>query len=422
MKKQFFTLIMGIILSFSVNAQENVIYGPRALPTNNGFENTAIGFKTLLKNIDGIRNTAIGSQALRSNLTGKNNAALGHKALSRNTYGSFNVAIGTEALYTNYWGSWNTALGNRALISNSNGNYNVALGFEAMDQNSTGSDNVGIGRQSLFYNNGTANIGIGTMALFSNTTGLYNSALGYSSLHNLTTGTGNIGIGHLAGYNITTGSNNIVIGYQCNTLPVAASNNIVIGYQAGCSTMGGNNIIIGKNISLNNGTNNGMNIGGLLYGFNLYDNTNGKLGINQQVPTATLDVAGDAKISSTLNVTGHVGIGSIATDPTGAMLTVKGKIHTTEVIVDLNAPVADYVFDTNYTLMPLNKVESYVKENKHLPEIPSATEVSQNGMNMGEMQNKLLQKVEELTLYVIEQQKTINQQSAKIEELEKKIK
>jgi len=59
--------------------------------------------------------------------------------------------------------------------------------------------------------------------------------------------------------------------------------------------------------------------------------------------------------------------------------------------------------------MPLHEVEQYVKENSHLPEIPSETEVKQNGLNMGEMQNKLLQKVEELTLYIIEQQKQINQ-------------
>jgi hypothetical protein len=59
--------------------------------------------------------------------------------------------------------------------------------------------------------------------------------------------------------------------------------------------------------------------------------------------------------------------------------------------------------------MPLNRVEEYVNANNHLPEMPSASEVSKNGLSMGEMQNKLLQKVEELTLYVIEQQKEINQ-------------
>ena len=95
------------------------------------------------------------------------------------------------------------------------------------------------------------------------------------------------------------------------------------------------------------------------------------------------------------------------------LLIVDGTIHAKEVLVDLNAPLADFVFHPSYSLMPLHEVEQYVKTNSHLPEIPSAAEVSKNGMSIGEMQNKLLQKIEELTLYVIEQDK-------KIERLEKR--
>jgi len=108
----------------------------------------------------------------------------------------------------------------------------------------------------------------------------------------------------------------------------------------------------------------------------------------------------------------NVGIGTTIPDQ---KLTVKGKIHAEEVIVDLNVPVADYVFKPTYKLMPLHEVEQFVKINSHLPEIPSATEITKNGLSMGEMQNKLLQKVEELTLYAIQQNK-------KIETLEKEIK
>jgi len=113
-----------------------------------------------------------------------------------------------------------------------------------------------------------------------------------------------------------------------------------------------------------------------------------------------------------------IGVSNITTD---ALLTVNGTIHAKEVKVDLTG-LADFVFDSGYKLMPLHQVESYVKNNSRLPDMPSASEVSKNGLSMGEMQNKLLQKVEELTLYVIELQKTNNQQSSKIEELEKKIK
>jgi hypothetical protein len=89
-------------------------------------------------------------------------------------------------------------------------------------------------------------------------------------------------------------------------------------------------------------------------------------------------------------------------------LEVNGTIHAREVKVDLTGALADFVFNTDYQLMPLTEVEQFVKTNKHLPSIPSATEVQNNGLNMGEMQNKLLQKIEELTLYLIEQQKEID--------------
>lgn len=109
---------------------------------------------------------------------------------------------------------------------------------------------------------------------------------------------------------------------------------------------------------------------------------------------------------------GNVGIGTTTPD---ALLSVKGTIHAQEVVVDLCSGLADFVFHPTYTLMPLPEVEQYVKTNSHLPQMPSAAEVSKNGLNMGEMQNKLLQKVEELTLYIIEQQK-------QIEALKKKLK
>jgi hypothetical protein len=76
----------------------------------------------------------------------------------------------------------------------------------------------------------------------------------------------------------------------------------------------------------------------------------------------------------------------------------------------LNVP--DYVFGPNYNLMSLNELSSFIMENKRLPNVPSAEDVSKNGLNMTEMQLRLLEKVEELTLYTLAQQKTI-------EELEK---
>jgi hypothetical protein len=94
--------------------------------------------------------------------------------------------------------------------------------------------------------------------------------------------------------------------------------------------------------------------------------------------------------------TGNVGIGT--TSPT-QKLAVNGTIRAKEVIVDTGW--SDYVFDESYKLKALSEVEAYVKTEKHLPGIPSAQEVAEHGVTVGEMQSKLLAKVEELTLHLI---------------------
>ena len=75
--------------------------------------------------------------------------------------------------------------------------------------------------------------------------------------------------------------------------------------------------------------------------------------------------------------------------------------------VTLNVP--DYVFEPGYSLMPLEQLETFVKENRHLPGIPSASDVKANGLNLSQMQVKLLEKVEELTLHVLAQQKQMEE-------------
>lgn len=98
-------------------------------------------------------------------------------------------------------------------------------------------------------------------------------------------------------------------------------------------------------------------------------------------------------------VNGYIGIGTKSPD---SRLSVKGKIHTQELVIDLKgAVVPDYVFTPEYPLKSLHTVEEYINKNGHLPNVPSAKEIQANGLDVKNMNLKLLEKIEELTLYVI---------------------
>ncbi len=115
---------------------------------------------------------------------------------------------------------------------------------------------------------------------------------------------------------------------------------------------------------------------------------------------------------------GRVCIGTIAA-ATGYALSVNGKAVCTEVLVEALANWPDYVFADGYDLMSLGDLEKSIKQNGHLPGIPSAAEIEESGILLGDMQTKLLKKVEELTLYTIEQDKKIAELQKKFEALEK---
>lgn len=117
---------------------------------------------------------------------------------------------------------------------------------------------------------------------------------------------------------------------------------------------------------------------------------------------------------------GRVGINTFK--PTKS-LSVNGTILAREVIVSNNAAYwPDYVFDENYELMTLEEVDQFIKENKHLPNIPSQKELSETGeLNLGEIQRLQMEKIEELTLHLIEKDKEINDLKTRMENLEKLI-
>ena len=161
--------------------------------------------------------------------------------------------------------------------------------------------------------------------------------------------------------------------------------------------------------------------------------SSGNVGIGTISPGAKLDINGTLRTNSTISLVsgsttyfslssgdsyfngGGLAIGK-TTPSSGYKLDVNGKIRANEVVV--NTTGADFVFNEEYELKSLNEVERFIKSNQHLPEIPNAQEMQQKGMGLSEINTKLLQKIEELTLYLIEQDKQL--ESLKLNYLELK--
>jgi hypothetical protein len=130
---------------------------------------------------------------------------------------------------------------------------------------------------------------------------------------------------------------------------------------------------------------------------------------------------GIASPGATLEVKGNVIIGSVSAPNTNYKLFVETGILTEKVKVAVKTTInwSDYVFAKEYELESLNCVEEYIKENKHLQNIPSAEEVVKDGIDLGEMDAKLLAKIEELTLYLIEQNKKLESLQNEVNSLKK---
>ena len=130
------------------------------------------------------------------------------------------------------------------------------------------------------------------------------------------------------------------------------------------------------------------------------------------------DSDGQHQLTELMRITnnGNVGIGT--DNPNSFKLAVEGKIGAREIQVTSASPWPDFVFLKSYCLRPLGEVEAFINENGHLPEMPSAEDVKENGINLGEMDAKLLQKIEELTLYMIEQNEKTETVYEKVLELE----
>jgi hypothetical protein len=129
-----------------------------------------------------------------------------------------------------------------------------------------------------------------------------------------------------------------------------------------------------------------------------------------------IQLATNNKAQLTILPSGNIGIGT--TTPS-TKLDVAGTIRATEIKVE--AQTADYVFGDDYPLRDLNQVEAFIKEHKHLPDIPSAAEMEASGVNLAEMNKLLLQKIEELTLYTLQQEEQIKEKDERLDLLEQRL-
>jgi hypothetical protein len=193
------------------------------------------------------------------------------------------------------------------------------------------------------------------------------------------------------------------------------SQNVVLGkFTASGSTGGSGMITIGYHNNANLELNSGYTGSGFRYGsfsdFNIENDNQGS------TIYGAINFISANKIQMAISPNGNASL--------------QGKFEAKEVKVTLT-PTADFVFETDYNLPKLEDVEKHIKEKKHLPEIVSAKVMEKEGVNIGEFQIKLLQKIEELTLYSIDQNKKIKQlqeenkvlqsQSKEIEELKKQV-
>lgn len=270
----------------------------------------------------------------------------------------------------------NTAIG---LSGTGTGVGNTALGASALYNITTGSDNVAVGIQALYGNlGGASNLAFGTGALRNNTGGSFNAAFGAYTLYN-NNGDRNLAFGYGALNSLTTGTRNTAIGYEAGYYS-QGDKNVYIGNQAGpgAAATESNTLYISNTPTTTP----------LVYG----DFTTKYLAVGE------LSVADRAAATS----------GGYRLLVKGGMITEKIKVATAS-----TGDWADYVFDNDYKVMPLKDVEAFIKANKHLPNVPTTQDVMANGNDLGKTDAKLLEKIEELTLYVIELNKEIQALKAK---------
>jgi trimeric autotransporter adhesin len=338
------------------------------------------------------------------------------------------------------------------------GIYNSFQGLASGSNTTTGNYNTFYGLFSGLNNvTGTGNVFFGTNAGQNNAAGDFNVFLGYDCGKN-TTANRNSFFGTSAGYFNTTGTNNIAFGSAAGVINTVGNNNTYLGTNAdaavnnlsNATAIGANTIVNASNtVVLGNGatTITGTGLAGSS-GLKFANLTSGSaatpVGGNKVLSVnATGDVVLVTLTSGTINSVGGPvaektwkdqdgylynnstnGVVINGTGLDGNSLIVKGGVLSKEVNVKVEGSESwpDYVFKPSYKRMTLDEVEKFININGHLPNVASATEMAATGNNLNKTDIKLLEKVEELTLYLLEMKKSNEAQNAEIQNLKKQVK
>ncbi len=217
---------------------------------------------------------------------------------------------------------------------------------------------------------------------------------------------------HVTSVNGATGDVQIGLSLTNKILSIDDGNSVILPYGIGniTSVTTGNDLLgegSSGNITINANSESALWNANQLKGFPVAGSVpvSGQLlkwGTSEWIPSTddNLWMKNENDIHTLLNV----GIGTL---PTQFALTVNGKIHATRVEVTLNEPGPDYVFKKDYDLMPLEELNRFVKTNRHLPEVHPGSKMEKAGIELSKMGMLLLKKTEELTLYMLENEKRI---------------
>jgi hypothetical protein len=406
--KKIYLLTLTLFFSVAVHAQ-NTNHGTNA--GNAGNNNTSIG-ASAGDVVTGQYNTFLGMYTGRFNTSASKNTFIGALAGYTNTTGPENVFVGYESGYYNTTGYNNTFLGMNTGHANTTGYQNVYVGMYAGLGGTTGNRNTYLGLCAGQNGNGSGNVFIGSFTGANE----YGSNKLYIDNSNTATpliygdfSTNQVGLNALPGsFTLNVGGPINATGLYVNGSPVSLGVTAVSPWTIDGTAVNYNNGNVGIGI-ISNIPAHKLDVNGTI-------NATGYLLNGSALPTTQWTTSGGTIYYNG----GNVGIGTASTG--SFKLAVEGKIGAREIQVTTTNPWPDYVFESNYQLMTLAELDQFIKVNKHLPNVPTAKEIETEGQKLGELNVVMMQKIEELSLHLIELSKKVEKLEAENKTLKNKRK